>query len=251
MCAYWHTELAKLLPAHRNLRVLHVAPERGILLGLGLAGSDRVVQYVVGDYFNDPTTPVPKSLHKSVVAHRHLDIHKMKYPDKHFDVIICSRVIEHVMSDRIAMREMFRVMRPGGIGLLSAPWNVTRQMTDEDQNVTPAEAAVRFGQHDHKRVYGNDLPERMRDAGFDVTVINTCEWFARRAATDARWRNVRNPEVRGRACEMHTVVRRPRQGTAPRVDWSNYTTRTPLTYVKEPSCRRRGHWGEVPVFGVG
>ena len=250
MCAYWHTELEQLLPARRKgLRVLHIAPEKSILLGLGLAGTDRVAQYVVGDYLNDPMSTVPKSLRGAVSSKLGLDIQNTGYPDTHFDVIICSRVLEHVMDDRRAMRELLRVMRPGGIGLISAPWNVTRPTTDEDATISPAEAAVRFGQSDHRRIYGNDLPSRMQAAGFDVTVINTCEWFSRRAATDPLWSHVRNPEVRGRACEMHTIVRRPKHGSVPRVEWSNYTLRTPLTYVRESTCRRRGHWGEVPVFG--
>lgn len=251
MCAYWHTELEQLLPRRRRLRILHIAPERSILLGLGLAGSERVAQYVVGDYFNDPMATVPVSLRKAVVAKRGLDIQRLPFPDAHFDVVICSRVLEHVQDDRLAMRDLARVMRPGGIGLLSAPWNVTRSSTDEDPSVTPQEAAVRFGQVDHKRVYGNDLPERMRLAGFDVTVINTCEWFKRRAAMSSLWSNVRNPEVRGHACEMNTIVRRPNIFMTPRVEWGNYTLRTPLTYVREPTCQRRGHWGEVPVFNVG
>lgn len=251
MCTYWHAELEQLLPLRRHLRVLHIAPEQSILLGIGLVGSERVTQYVVGDYLLDPMVTVPESLRKAVTAKRGLDIQRMPFPDAHFDVVICSRVLEHVQDDQLAMRELHRVMRPGGIGLLSAPWNVTRATTDEDTSVTPREAAVRFGQADHKRVYGNDLPERMRLAGFDVTVINTCEWFKRRAAMSSLWSNLRNPEIRGRACEMHTIVRRPRKLVAPHVEWGNYTLRTPLTYVRDPTCRRRGHWGERPVFGSG
>lgn len=251
MCAYWHTEM--LLPDGRQkgLRVLHIAPEKSILLGLGLAGSDRVAKYVVGDYMVDPMATVPASLHGAVTPHRGLDIQDTRYPDAHFDVVICSRVLEHVMDDGKAMRELLRVMRFGGVGLISAPWNVTRSATDEDGSISPSEAAVRFGQTDHKRVYGNDLPSRMQAAGFDVTVINTCEWFARRAATAQLWSHVLNPEVRGRACEMHTIVRRPKHGATPRVEWGNYTLRTPLTYVRDTTCRRRGHWGEVPVFDAG
>ncbi|MBK7751686.1 MAG: methyltransferase domain-containing protein [Flavobacteriales bacterium] len=99
-----------------------------------------------------------------------LDITALDFPDDHFDLIICSHVLEHVPEDRTAMRELCRVLRPGGTAILLVPMS-DRPTTDEDPSVTdPQERFRRFGQTDHVRLYGRDYMDRLREAGFIVTV---------------------------------------------------------------------------------
>ena len=44
--------------------------------------------------------------------------------------------------------------------------------TEEDLTLTdPAERTRRFGQPDHVRTYGQDFPDRLRAAGFEVEEI--------------------------------------------------------------------------------
>ncbi len=72
--------------------------------------------------------------------------------------------------DRTAMRELCRVLRPGGTAILLVPMS-DRPTTDEDPSVTdPQERFRRFGQTDHVRLYGRDYMDRLREAGFIVTV---------------------------------------------------------------------------------
>ena len=53
------------------------------------------------------------------------DMMKLTYPDNMFDIVICTSVIEHTfnqaqwMGDMIAIREMRRILKPGGLLLLS------------------------------------------------------------------------------------------------------------------------------------
>jgi SAM-dependent methyltransferase len=46
---------------------------------------------------------------------------QLPYPDGAFDVVLSNEVIEHVQDDRLAVREMVRVLRPGGRIVLFCP----------------------------------------------------------------------------------------------------------------------------------
>jgi SAM-dependent methyltransferase len=98
-----------------------------------------------------------------------MDVTQIEHPDRSFDVIFCSHVLEHVEDDRRAMREFHRTLRDGGWAILLVP--ITADHTVEDPSVTdPAERKRLFGQADHVRRYGPDYVERLREAGFSVLV---------------------------------------------------------------------------------
>ncbi len=101
-----------------------------------------------------------------------IDITDMKpYDDNTFDCFICSHVLEHVPDDRRAMRELFRVLKPGGWGIVMAPIALGLAMTIEDVNLSDAAERVRrFGQDDHLRLYARqDFIDRLIQAGFAVS----------------------------------------------------------------------------------
>lgn len=50
-----------------------------------------------------------------------LDADPLPYPDASFDLVSCTEVIEHLRDFRGALREMHRVLRPGGVLVLSTP----------------------------------------------------------------------------------------------------------------------------------
>ncbi len=85
-----------------------------------------------------------------------------------FDAIICMHVLEHIQQDRQAMRELFRVLKPGGWAGISAPIRLD-QKTYEDPTITsPEERERAFGETVHVRYYGYDLADRLEEAGFHV-----------------------------------------------------------------------------------
>lgn len=103
-----------------------------------------------------------------------IDIMDMKaYADSAFDCFICSHVLEHVPDDRRAMRELFRILRPGGWGIAMAPICLGLKATIEDAQLTdPAERVRRFGQEDHLRLYARqDFIDRLTQAGFNVSCL--------------------------------------------------------------------------------
>lgn len=46
---------------------------------------------------------------------------EMPFPDNHFDFVVSSEVIEHTPDPEKAIREIYRVLKPGGIMVLSTP----------------------------------------------------------------------------------------------------------------------------------
>ena len=71
------------------------------------------------------------------------------------------------------MKELFRVMKKGGMGIFQVPQDLNRDITFEDNSITdPKERAKIFGQYDHVRVYGRDYFDKLRSIGFNVEEVN-------------------------------------------------------------------------------
>ena len=49
------------------------------------------------------------------------DIEEIPYPDKSFDLVFASHVLEYVKNDKKAINEIKRVLRPGGLAFLPVP----------------------------------------------------------------------------------------------------------------------------------
>jgi hypothetical protein len=119
---------------------------------------------------------VPTLRHRSAdldspLADEHFDITAIPHPDGAFDTILCSHVLEHVDDDARAMRELRRVLAPGGLALVMVPIAHDRETTLEDPTITtPEQRAEVYWQHDHVRLYGRDFADRLRAAGFEVSV---------------------------------------------------------------------------------
>jgi predicted SAM-dependent methyltransferase len=102
----------------------------------------------------------------------HFDVQHIPLESRSVDVVIANHLFEHVKDDRLAMRELYRIMRPGGWGIMVVPEDRGRATTFEDDTITvPAERTRIFGQYDHLRVYGRDYDDRLREAGFEVERI--------------------------------------------------------------------------------
>lgn len=114
-----------------------------------------------------------------------VDITAITFADMSFDFVFCSHVLEHVPDDDRALRELHRILRPGGRAVLQHPIDYARATTYEDPSIDSPEGRARaFGQEDHVRVYGRDFAERVRSAGFSVDV----EPYARKLGAAARSR---------------------------------------------------------------
>ena len=126
---------------------LHVAPEKCI--GTWLENKSK--SYVSIDLY--------------APAMERMDLRNMTFGDGRFSLIWCSNVLEHIVEDDAAIREIFRVSRPGGNVVIQVP--IWREKTFEDNLIiSDKERLKHFYQTDHVRLYGIDIVERFNSYGF-------------------------------------------------------------------------------------
>ena len=139
-------------------RLLHIAPEVALMRKFKKMYAREAERYVTADL-------------ESPLADMHFDVQQIPLEDESFDAIICNHIMEHVEDDRKALKELYRIMRRGGWGVILSPVELEREKTFEDDTITDrAERTRIFGQYDHRRIYGRD--ERLREAGFEVYDID-------------------------------------------------------------------------------
>lgn len=165
----WLERESNLLKEHP--RLLHIAPEVCLM------------KHLKKHYHNCPDRYVTADL-ESPLADLHFDVQRIPLADNTFDVVICNHLLEHVANDRRALKELRRILKPEGWGILLSPIDYERAETFEDDTITDPEERTRlFGQYDHRRVYGRDYVERLREAGFEAEEIDYAAHFTQEERT--------------------------------------------------------------------
>ena len=141
----------------KELKVLHFAPEQAFYKRFR---KQKNLQYTTTDL-------------ESPLADVKADICNLPFEDNSFDFILCNHVLEHIPDDKKAMQELYRILKPGGIGIFQIPQDLNREVTFEDNSIVDkAERARIFGQYDHVRVYGRDYFDKLRAIGFKVDEVD-------------------------------------------------------------------------------
>ncbi len=141
----------------KNLKVLHFAPEQAFYKRFRKLSN---LDYTTTD-LNSPLADVKA------------DICDLPFENHSFDFILCNHVLEHIPDDKLAMQELYRVLKPGGTAILQIPQELDRALTFQDDNITdPKERAKIFGQYDHVRIYGRDYFDKLRQIGFKVEEVD-------------------------------------------------------------------------------
>jgi SAM-dependent methyltransferase len=137
--------------------LLHIAPEKNLW---EMFRKQKNINYM------------PAGLDMQLASVR-MDITKIQENDNHFDMVICNHVLEHIVDDRLAMSELFRVLKKGGYAILQVPISFQNDDTIEDKSIVdPDERRAVFGQSDHVRIYGCDYISRLESVGFSVKAID-------------------------------------------------------------------------------
>lgn len=115
------------------------------------------------------------------------NLEALTYADESFDIVITSDVMEHVRLDDRAHREIYRVLKPGGIYIFTVPHDrlleetLVRVQVDADDPENPEKDVHLLEPEYHGdtnsetgggvlsyRVYGLDLDEYLRSLGFEI-----------------------------------------------------------------------------------
>jgi predicted SAM-dependent methyltransferase len=138
-------------------KVLHFAPEQAFYK---LFKNQKNLEYTTTDLY-------------SPLADVKADICNLPFKDNSYDFILCNHVLEHIPDDTRAMQELYRVLKPGGVGIFQIPQDLNRAATFSDDTIVDQnERAKIFGQYDHVRIYGRDYFQKLRSIGFTVIEEN-------------------------------------------------------------------------------
>ncbi|PRT19559.1 glycosyl transferase family 2 [Bacillus toyonensis] len=145
-----------------NDTVLHIAPEAKVR---GWFSQYKNITYVCGDI--EPKDPLMKEI----------DVTRIVYENNTFDVILCNHVLERVFDDEKAMRELYRVLKPNGWGIIQVPIVMNVDSIIENKLiVTPKLRKLAFGHEDHVRIYNQSgFIQRLMNVGFKVELYNIAE----------------------------------------------------------------------------
>jgi glycosyltransferase involved in cell wall biosynthesis/ubiquinone/menaquinone biosynthesis C-methylase UbiE len=116
-----------------------------------------------------------------------VDIHKLPFASGSFDKVLMSEVLEHLADDRAAMREVYRVLKPGGVLALSVPhadypllWDPINK-TLEALHIAPFRNAgpITGLWSNHWRLYHpSDLRDVIGTAGFTIDKLEQQTHYA-------------------------------------------------------------------------
>ena len=145
-----------------EIEFLHIAPEKRLSKKLIDVNFKK---YVCGDLFTEGYDYPEYVINMNVL--------NIPFNNNTFDFLLCNHVLEHIPTDIDAMKEIYRVLKPGGKAILQVPISKTLEHTFEDFSVTdPEQRELVFGQYDHVRIYGKDYVNKLESVGFKVNIEN-------------------------------------------------------------------------------
>lgn len=135
--------------------ILHFSPSRSLFRKLK---AEKNITYFSTDFENE------------FIADYKFDITNIEQKNNKFDTIICYHILEHIVDDKKAMQELYRVLKPEGTIYIQTPFK-TGAIYEDFSIISPEERLKHFGQNDHVRIYSVEgLKNRLENVGFNVSI---------------------------------------------------------------------------------
>lgn len=136
--------------------VLHFSPSRCLYRKLKKMSHINYISSVFGgDFLGD----------------ENIDITNINFEDNQFDTIICYHILEHILNDKKAISELYRILKPHGSVIIQTPFK-DGDIYEDYNIISPELKNKHFGQKDHVRIYSVEgLLQRLQSNGFKVEVL--------------------------------------------------------------------------------
>ncbi len=144
----------------------------------------KIPRYFFSEYFDDVE---PGHLRNGVQCE---NLEKLTFNDCSLDIIITEDVLEHVANYKKALKEIWRVLKPGGFFIFTIPFHEGRKtfqrvdfngkkLAYEVYHIDPlrSEGALVFTD------FGDDIIKIFREAGFKIDIEKYEEWYKKEEIT--------------------------------------------------------------------
>ena len=202
-CHWWYRGRRRVIRAELDKLPL---PSGARVLDAG-CGSGRTLEELVdyGEVYGIELDPQALEVARSrgIGEVRMGRLEELPWPDQAFDLITCLDVIEHTPDDRVALRELRRVCKPGGWLLVTVPAYPALWSLHDDAN------------HHYRRYGRRMLRAAAVDAGWRIRRITSFNSLLLapaavvRIAQRQRPRSDYRPEIRLGPAWLNAVLERP------------------------------------------
>lgn len=126
--------------------------KRGKILDAGCGSGSLSIRLGKKGYIVSSVDLATKSLHylrkkttllglDKVITPRLGSILKLPYKNATFDAVVCGEVLEHLTNDTKAINELFRVLKKGGVAVISTPahpqnWDISDEISGHERRYT-------------------------------------------------------------------------------------------------------------------
>ncbi len=138
-------------------KILHFSPSRAMYRKMiKIYGND----YISTDYNNE------------FLASKNYNITNIELKNNCINLIICFHILEHIINDIRAMRELYRVLKNKGIAIIQTPFK-NGEIYENFKIQDKKNRVKHFGQKDHVRIYSvTGLMIRLEESGFKVEILD-------------------------------------------------------------------------------
>jgi SAM-dependent methyltransferase len=102
---------------------------------------------------------------------------KDRYPDEEFDIIVCNHIIEKLPQPQMVLKELKRVLKPGGLIMMQAYIDYENDKTVEMAVTHYKDRLSLYGIPGNYRRFGKDYPDYVKSFGLNISRLKFTEGF--------------------------------------------------------------------------